>query len=734
MRDRNDGCAFLSQPHFSFQHHRRPTCRGLFTKITLFVTYRSDFKMKKIATLFVYSCIALSTYAQANSDSLYKVWSDISRPDSVRLSAVDELAWTTRYKNPDSAIAYATLELTLAKGINHKFWQAKACNTLGVAWYIKSDYPKAIEWHQQSLAFMKEMRETGGMATSYNNLGNIYSDQGDFVKALQHYQRALDLVETTNKPKASIYYGNIGAIYLAQGVHPKALEQFQKSLAICEELNDEEGMAVAYNNIGIIYYEGGDATQALAYYGKSVELNKKLEDKQGLAETYLNIGIIKKTQGDYAQALEYGQKSLAMQQELSNAQGIAEVYGVIGEIYAAKNDMTRALANFNKELSLAEEIGNKDRVALSYIHIGNVYLQQKKHPLAASFGQKAFTLAGELGIITAQRDASNLLYQVYKSTGRNTEALTYHEKVLALTDSIEAAETNKKLAQMEFAKILTADSIKIEEEKQQVSKVHRAEVSQKDDQRNMAIYIGAGVLALAGALGIRLRYVRRARAAIHKEKIRSDNLLLNILPADIAEELKTKGKAEAREFDGVSILFTDFKGFTGLSETMSAKELVAEINHCFEKFDGIVSKYGIEKIKTIGDSYMAAGGLPVSSHESAKNTVLAALEMQTFIEAHKTQRAAEQKPVFRMRAGIHTGSIAAGIVGVKKLHYDIWGDAVNTASRVESSGEAGRVNISEATYELIKNEPMFEFQCRGKVQAKGKGEMGMYFVSLGGQQ
>jgi tetratricopeptide (TPR) repeat protein len=115
--------------------------------------------------------------------------------------AIDELAWTARYKNPDSAIAYATLELNLAKQIDHKFWQAKACNTLGVSWYIKSDYPKAIEWHQQSLAFMKEMRETGGMATSYNNLGNVYSDKGDFVKALQHYQRALDLVETTNKPK-----------------------------------------------------------------------------------------------------------------------------------------------------------------------------------------------------------------------------------------------------------------------------------------------------------------------------------------------------------------------------------------------------------------------------------------------------------------------------------------------------------------------------------------------------
>ena len=686
--------------------------------------------MKKITSLLVYCWIPLCIYAQVNTDSLQKVWRDISKPDTIRLAAIDELAWTTRYKNPDSAIAYATLELNLAKEINHKFWEAKACNTLGVSWYIKSDYPKAIEWHQQSLSFMKEMRETGGMATSYNNLGNVYSDKGDFVKALQHYQRALDLVKATNKPKASIYYGNIGAIYLAQGIYPKALEQFQKSQAICEELDDEEGMAVAYNNIGIIYYNTGDTTKALAHYEKSVQLNQKLGDKQGLAETYLNIASIKKAQADYKQALEYGNKSLALQQELSNAPGIAEGYGMIGEIYVAKNDLSQALSNFRKELSLAEQTGKSDRLAIAYIHTGNAYLQQKNYTLATSFGQKALKLSEELGIITSQRDASNLLYQVYKSTGKNTEALTYHEKVLALTDSIEAAETNKKLAQMEFAKMMTEDSIKNAQEKSMVKKEHQAEVSQKGQQRNVAIYIGIAVLALAAALWIRLRYVHRARAAIHNEKTRSDNLLLNILPADIAEELKTKGKVKPREFDGVSILFTDFKGFTDLSETMSAKDLVAEIHHCFEAFDGIVHKYGIEKIKTIGDAYMAAGGLPLSSKESITNTVLAALEMQSFIEAHKIQRASEHKPAFRMRAGIHTGVVVAGIAGIKKFHYDIWGDAVNTASRMESSGDVGCVNISETTYELIKEEPIFTFQSRGKVHAKGKGEMGMYFVSL----
>ena len=686
--------------------------------------------MEKISTLIIFYGITLSLNAQVNIDSLRKLWNDTTQADTVRLYAIDELAWDARYKNTDSAIIFATLELDYAKLKNHKLWQAKACNTLGVAWYIKSNYAKAIEWHQQSLSIMKEMDNKSGMATSYNNLGNIYLEQSDYVKALQHYQKALDLIETSHRQKASIYYSNIGSIYVTQGIHTKALEQFQKALSLSEELNDKDGMAVAYNNIGIIYNEVGDTTKALEYYQKSVDINKELGDKQGLAESYINIGAIKKAQGDYAQALDYQQKGLALEKELDNRQGIAEVYDKIGQIYAAQDKVLPALENFQKGLALAKELGNRDKIAYAYINICSLYLKQKKYKQAETLGKNALKLSEELGIITYQRDASKLLYEIYKASGKNNDALNYHEKFLNLTDSIETTETNKKLDRMEFAKIMVADSLKKEKEKVLVEMAHEEEVHQKNKQRNLALYIGAGVLLLAGALWTRLRYMRKARAAIQKEKDRSENLLLNILPSEIAEELKLHGKAEARDFDLVSILFTDFKQFTSISEKMNAKELVAEINYCFEAFDKIAGKYKIEKIKTIGDSYMAAGGLPVSTPDSVKNTVLAALEMQTFIKAYNLKKESEERPAFQMRAGIHTGPVVAGIVGVKKFQYDIWGDAVNTASRMESSGAVGYVNISQTTYDLIKDEPLFHFQSRGKIQAKGKGEIGMYFVQL----
>lgn len=237
------------------------------------------------------------------------------------------------------------------------------------------------------------------------------------------------------------------------------------------------------------------------------------------------------------------------------------------------------------------------------------------------------------------------------------------------------------------------------------------------------------IFLLSVGLYNRLRFIRKSKASIQKEKERSENLLLNILPAEIAKELKEKGKADARDFDMVSILFTDFKEFTATSEKLSASTLVAEINACFEAFDEIIEKHKIEKIKTIGDAYMAAGGLPVPTNDSVKNTVLAALEMQAFISKRKEKSDALGKVAFEMRVGIHTGPVVAGIVGVKKFQYDIWGDTVNTANRIESNGEVSKVNISQATYDLLRESPDFSFENRGKIKAKGKGEITMYFVT-----
>lgn len=245
------------------------------------------------------------------------------------------------------------------------------------------------------------------------------------------------------------------------------------------------------------------------------------------------------------------------------------------------------------------------------------------------------------------------------------------------------------------------------------------EISRQKLLRNGFVGGFAVVLLFAGVF-----FTQRNR--ISKEKKRSEELLLNILPEEVADELKEKGSADAKLIDEVTVLFTDFKGFTAMSEKVSPRELVKDLHECFSAFDNIMQEYGLEKIKTIGDSYMAAGGLPTPNQTHANDAIKAAFEMRDFVAEGKARKIAAQLPYFEIRIGIHTGPVVAGIVGVKKFQYDIWGDTVNTASRMESSGEPGKINVSETTYQLVKDE--FNCKFRGEIEAKGKGKVKMYFV------
>ncbi|MEZ5017106.1 MAG: adenylate/guanylate cyclase domain-containing protein [Flavipsychrobacter sp.] len=210
---------------------------------------------------------------------------------------------------------------------------------------------------------------------------------------------------------------------------------------------------------------------------------------------------------------------------------------------------------------------------------------------------------------------------------------------------------------------------------------------------------------------------------IVEEKKKSDDLLLNILPSEVADELKENGTTKAKHFDHVTVIFTDFVDFTKTGSRLSPEELVNELDTCFKAFDEICAKYHIEKIKTIGDAYMAVCGLPTAVADHAINTVQAALEIKAFIA---DRRKHSPDTSFRIRIGIHSGDVVAGIVGIKKFAYDIWGDTVNTAARMESYSEPDQINISEHTYELVKDQ--FNCTSRGNIEVKGKGAIAMYFV------
>ncbi len=241
--------------------------------------------------------------------------------------------------------------------------------------------------------------------------------------------------------------------------------------------------------------------------------------------------------------------------------------------------------------------------------------------------------------------------------------------------------------------------------------------------------------ALLGLVAIIFFIVRdfdgRAEAAlqqVEEEQERTQALLLNILPEDVAEELKSTGRAQAHEFEQVTILLCDFQDFTELSADMTPSDLVTELNTCFYAFDAITRQFGLEKIKTIGDAYMAASGLGVDGVSSPVDVIRAALAMHEFLARHGEENRAAGKTAFMMRTGIHTGPVVAGVVGDTKFQYDVWGDTVNTAARMEAAGEAGEINISGTTHSLVQEEESLMFTARGRLTVKGKGELEMFFV------
>ncbi|MCB0687124.1 MAG: tetratricopeptide repeat protein, partial [Saprospiraceae bacterium] len=495
-----------------------------------------------------------------------------------------------------------------------------------------------------------------------------------------------------------------------------------------QRLEDKSGLSSIYNEFGNIYRTQGEFSKALDYYQKSITNHRLIGDEKGNAPMYSNIGDLYLMQGDEQKALEYFEKGLKLYQESDDLLGIATIYSGIGSVKQDEKKVEEALDYLNRSLAISEKINDQQGAITTLLSIGLIYLDEHLLTKALEFCRRSYQLAGQLGDIGNQRDACDCLYESYKHLNNIELALSFHEKMNILDDSMQVEETARQMQQIEFANKLLADSLDQVAKDMEVEMVHQAEIQKKTMNRNLALVFGFFFLLLSIGLYRRWLYMKQSKAIIEKEKERSEALLLNILPSEIADELKAKGTAEARDHEVVSILFTDFKGFTEKAARLSAADLIAEINHCFKAFDLICEEFGIEKIKTIGDAYMAAGGLPVSNPDSVANTIKAGLKMQDFIKNRITEKD-ENGIAFEMRVGIHTGPVVAGIVGVKKFQYDVWGDTVNTAARMESRGEPGKVNISQDTYYLVKNHADFNFTPRGMMEVKGKGKMWMWFVT-----
>ncbi len=583
--------------------------------------------------------------------------------------------------------------------------------------YFTINSELSVFYGLQSSALAKKLNFKKGIALAYKNIGIGYYYLGNYIEAIKSYELALQTFDSIGDKKGMAnIYSNMGNIYYNQGDDEKALEIYLKSLKYSEEINDTLRMLTALGNIGAIYGKKKQTYEkAIEFYHKGFALCQYLEDKSSYGITAVNLGEVYMNMGKYDSAEYYFDISL---KAVDGTEDAPYTLNDIGALYMLEHEYDKAIEIQERASKLAKDLDMKSDCAIALIGLGKSYVAKKDLNRGAEKLLEAELVANEVDAKYSLLEIYKGLSEIYSIKNDFKNKAKYQSLLLAIKDSIYNLESDKKLGTLQFA-------FDLDKQKNQINlltkdqEIQQQEIARQKLVRNGFIGGFAVVLIFAGIFFLQ-------RNKIKEEKKRSDELLLNILPEETAEELKQTGTAKAKRFDMVSVMFTDFKNFTQASELLSPEELVKEIDTCFSAFDAIITKHGIEKIKTIGDAYMCVAGLPVEKATHAEDVIKAGLEMQAYIEENKKEKQAKNEIFFELRLGVHSGPVVAGVVGTKKFAYDIWGDAVNTASRMESSGEIGKVNISGSTYELVKN----KFNCtyRGKVQAKNKGEIDMYFV------
>jgi adenylate cyclase len=607
------------------------------------------------------------------------------------LLALSQSLW--RRGLAQDGLSFSEQALTITEQIESKELQAKALGNIGTVHKDISDYARALEYYGKALALNEELGNKAGMATNLGNIGIVHANLSDYARALEYYGKALVLDEELgNKAGVANSLGNIGIVYQNLSDYSRALEYYGKALALHEELGNKAGMANNLSNIGNVHRNLSDYSRALEYYGKALSLHEDLGNKAGMGAWLGNIGGVHLYLSDYPRALEYYGKALALNEELGNKAGVASDLGNIGTVHKDISDYPRALEYLGKALALAEELGNKAGVAINLGNIGATYAQQDfdgyDPAKAEEYLIKVLSGFEDIGAKNFQYETHKGLADLYERQGRKAEAYDHYKKYHELEKEVQSEEAKKKAMLMEQQK----------------------QVAEREKEME----------------------IERTRATAEKR------ILNNILPEEITQRLIKGENPIADTFDCVSVLFMDIVDFTKLSTKVSAQQLVHLLNAIFSSADAVMREFGLEKIKTIGDAYMAVAGAPVVQEDHAHRAANAALKLLdvmknlevSFPDSLGDKSWIASLPEIHVRIGVHCGPAAAGVVGENKFLYDLWGDAVNTAARMESHGEAGKIHVSAEFKHAVEtvHEPSLRFIPRGEIDIKGKGIMKTYFL------
>ncbi|MGA8852868.1 MAG: adenylate/guanylate cyclase domain-containing protein [Christiangramia sp.] len=558
--------------------------------------------------------------------------------------------------------------------------------------------------------------------------GNVKGDELPVLKTIientnnpQKLQKYSEILIKKAKVVSNISYLKSGYLQKGnalqlKGDYADALKAYFKSRKYALADNDDVGIGAVTISIADTYAMIENFETADKYYKEGIGILRKTGDSIRMATSLLNAGDSAYKAGFYPEALVYLEESQEIFKKKNHRIGMAYAIGNIGMVYAEQGKDDLAKNNMNQSIEMLQEQDQFYPISVFLNIISDIYAKQDEMELAITYAKKSLDLAKRYNLKDQISEANLQLSKLYKQENNFEKAYNYYTDHISFRDSLTNLGAVQEMARIRTENEIARKQVEIDLMEQQ-----------RKTQRILAIAAAiALVFIIIIAIGLyrRNQFINKTRKIIENERNRSDRLLLNILPEETAQELKDVGKVRSKRFDLVSVLFADIVGFTRITEKFTPEDLVKKIDNYFSKFDEIMEKYSLEKIKTMGDCYMCAGGLPFPSKDHTVNIILAGVEMIAYMKEMRMQN--DELANFYLRVGVNSGPVVAGVVGSKKFSYDIWGDTVNIASRMESSSEKDRINVSENTYELIKNN--FECQYRGEIEVKYKGIMKMYFV------
>lgn len=543
---------------------------------------------------------------------------------------------------------------------------------------------------------------------------------GEVATAATYFEKVVALRSQTDSSRLVNTFSNLGRCYADMGKKEQAWACYQAALRVSKKFNNEKGLAYLYNNMGILEEEQGNMDKSLEYFSTGLIYAEKIGNKGAEALCHESLGIAYGSNGNYPASKMHLMKALEIYEKAGESVMMVTLLGNLGSLAKEQNNYAEAADWFEKAKITARRNQNFSAIVESSASEAEMLLEQKENKAALQTLLESRPFLDSVQFLPVLSNYYEALTDAYLADNDWENAFEANDRYYVFRDSLFSNEQKQALSELRTKYEVAQKDLELSVNKS---------IIEKQRFIQWALLLGLLLVGVAAFIWWRaFRNKSRLNRLIKKEKQRSDELLLNILPGAVAEELKNNNRVEARRFEQVTVICTDFQDFTGIANVLSPEELVQLLDEYFQAFDTITTKFGVEKIKTMGDAYMCAGGLPDPSEGAPVAVMQAAIAMRDFVIDLRNKKMQQGLPFFNCRIGVHTGPVIAGIVGSKKFVYDIWGDTVNTATRMEQYGAIDKINVSEATHELLNGVEGMNFDYRGVLEVKGKGGTGMYFV------